>query len=332
VFKAAWPDGKHAAHLMEMDTEDKFLSAPNFATHLESIGARGTFYCLTSMAIQHPQIVKDLLARGHEVAYHADVHFGFKDLDPAEQEMRILHMKGQMRSILGDQMDLATGFRAPTESYDADTESILRKNGILHHAADPSSTQDRLPFFSTSEPGLGFDTAMLVLPRTQFDDVNFMRLIYGPSRVEESLAYDLDLAVMGGAFSLLSVHTQNYVDGGLMAVTMGRYMAKVATYKDRLWVARGDQIAAWWRKREPIRVRQVDVGDSTTRFALTAPSTLVVDGLTAVVTNPVKGAVPTVTLADGKPANVRIKVMDPFRTAIIFGGVRPPQDLVVRFP
>jgi hypothetical protein len=331
VFKGAWPDGKFAAHLMEMDTEDKFYSAPSFATHLESIGVKGTFYCLTSMAIQYPQIVKDLMARGHEIAYHADVHFGFKDLDPAEQEMRVLNMKGQMRKILGDSVNLATGFRAPTESYDSTTEAILRRHGILHHAADPGATQDRLPFFSNAESGVGSDSALVVLPRTQFDDVNFIRMIYGPSRVEESLAYDLDLAVRSGAFSLLSVHTQNYVDGGLMALTMGNYMTKVASYGDRLWVARGDQIADWWRQREPIKVRQTDSANGI-RITVTSPNAHSVSGLTAIAINPVRDVLPTVTRADGKAAKVRIKAMDPFRTAIVFDEVPSASEFVVHYP
>ena len=331
VFKGAWPDGRQAAHLMEMDTEDKFFSAPGFAKDLESIGAKGTFYCLTSMAIRYPDIVRDLLARGHEVAYHADVHFGFKNLDPIEQEMRIQNMMGQMKTILGDSTAQATGFRAPTESYDATTEAILRRNGILHHAADPSATQDRLPFFSNAEPGLTTDTALVVLPRTQFDDVNFMRMLYGPARVEESLAYDLDLAVRSGAFSLLSVHTQNYVDGGLMALTMGNYMRRVAEYKDRLWVARGDQIAAWWRAREPVKLRAEEAG-STVRFSMTSPKPFFPAGLTVVVTNPKKGILPVVKMSDGKAAKVQVRAMDPFRSAIIFDGQSPSAEYLVQYP
>ncbi|MBC7499577.1 MAG: polysaccharide deacetylase family protein, partial [Herminiimonas sp.] len=252
LFKAAWPEGFVAAHLMEMDTEDKFFSAPNFADHLEKIGVKGTFYCLTSEAIKYPAIVKDLLARGHEIAYHADIHFGFKGEDPAIQDKRMRNMKKQMQTILGNSLNLATGFRAPTEAYDAITEGLLRKHGILHHAADPSSHEDRLPFFSSAEPGLGPEEALVVLPRTQFDDVNFKRFGYGVAQVQETLDYDLDLVVKGGAFGLLSVHTQNYVDGGLMKDSMGKYVEKVATYKDRLWIARGDQIASWWRKRHRV--------------------------------------------------------------------------------
>jgi hypothetical protein len=157
-----------------------------------------------------------------------------------------------------------------------------------------------------------------------------MRLIYGPARVEESLAYDLDLAVRGGAFSLLSVHTQNYVDGGLMAVTMGNYMSKVATYKDRLWIARGDQIAVWWRAREPAKVRQVDYGARTLRFSLTSMPTAAT-GLTVVVTNPTINRLPTITQSDGRPAKVRVVAMDPFRSALVFDEQPSAQEFIVHY-
>jgi peptidoglycan/xylan/chitin deacetylase (PgdA/CDA1 family) len=109
---------------------------------------------LTSLAVFYPDMVRDLMRRGHEIAYHADVHFGFKGDAPQEQELRIRFMKQQMQAILGDSVHLATGFRAPTESYDATTETLLRKHGLLHHAADESAHEDRLPFFSVSEPML----------------------------------------------------------------------------------------------------------------------------------------------------------------------------------
>ena len=317
VYKSDWPDGMVAAQLVEMDTEDKFFSAPNFADHLEKIGVKGTFYCLTSEAVKYPEIVKDLLGRGHEIAYHADTHFGFKGQSLLEQETRLTNMKLQMQSILGASIAVATGFRAPTESYDSTTETLLRKAGIRHHAADPSSGTDRLPFFSSAEPGLGPEQALVVLPRTQFDDVNFKRLQYLPAGVESILANDLDFTVMSGAFGLLSVHTQNYVENGLMYVTMGSYMNKVASYKDKLWVARGDQIAEWWRKREHVTMKSVAEGvDIRLQVETTGPGNY--SGITALVTNPAKFRMPTLSTVDGLAVNGTVKALDPYRTAIIF--------------
>ena len=333
LFKSAWPDGYIAAHLMEMDTEDKFFSAPNFADHLEKIGARGTFYCLTSEAIKYPQIVKDLLARGHEIAYHADIHVGFKGEDPATQDKRMLAMKTQMRSILGDLSGVATGFRAPTEGYDTTTEVLLRKHGILHHAADPSSHDDRLPFFSASEPGVGPEQALVVLPRTQYDDVNFKRFRYDISQAQETMAHDLDLVVQGGAFGLLSVHTQNYVDGGLMKESMSKYVDKVASYKDQLWVARGDQIASWWRKRNRVTVKQSsrEIGSMALQVLVDSPGD--VDGLTVFLTSPTKNRLPIIFAAGEKTVNVQIKPVDSYRTALVFGKLAAGEyHYSVRFP
>ncbi|QDL53324.1 polysaccharide deacetylase family protein [Rhodoferax aquaticus] len=331
AYKAAWPQGYVASHLIEMDTEDKFFSAPSFAAHLESEGFKGTFYSLTSEAVRVPEVVRDLINRGHEIAYHADVHFGFRGDPSAEQELRIRFMKQQMQEILGERAKEATGFRAPTESYDKTTEMLLRKHGLLHHAADESAHEDRLPFFSVSEPGVPPDQALVVLPRTQLDDVSFMDMKLTPAQVQTILNYDLDLTVRSGSLGLLSVHSQNYVEGGLMLRTMGDYVRKVASYRDRLWVARGDEIARWWRQREAVQVDQ-HWTVSGLQIHLKNNSPRSVDGLTVFVTLPSKHA-PMRVLAKPASAQVRTKSIDAFRTALVFDRL-PTGDtqLRVTFP
>ena len=317
LFKAAWPNGFAASHLIEMDTEDKFTSAPNFAADLEKIGVKGTFYSLTSEAIKYPAIVNDLHARGHEIAYHADIHTGFKSLDAVTQESRIQQMRTHMQSILGDKVGSATGFRAPTESYDVTTETLLRKHGILHHAADPNSYEDRLPSFSKSERNVASDQALIILPRTQLDELNFQKQLYSAERIEEEMAFDLDLAIKGGAFSLFSVHSQNYVDGGYMRKPMSNYMGRVAAVKDRLWVARGDQIAAWWRIRESTKVKVTPQDtDLLLQISVTQPDGI--EGLTVIAALPEKDAVLSVSERGTTPAKINIKILDQFRSSLIF--------------
>lgn len=281
---------------------------------MEKIGVKGTFYSLTSEAIKHPAIVKELLARGHEIAYHADVHTGFKSLDAPTQEARILNMQAQMRTILGDKTDTVTGFRAPTESYDATTEALLRKHGILHHAADPNSYEDRLPSFSKSERNVASSQAIVVLPRTQLDDLNFQKQLYSADRIDAELAFDLDLAIRGGAFSLLSVHSQNYVEGGYMRKSMANYMTRVAAAKDRLWVTRGDQIAAWWRKRELVKIK-ITPQNNDLLLQISVPQPDGIEGLTVIASLPANEALTSLTTTAVKPT---IKNLDQFRSALIF--------------
>lgn len=331
AYKAAWPQAYVASHLLEMDTEEKFDSAPSFSKHLESEGFKGTFYSLTTEAVRYPDVVRDLIGRGHEIAYHADVHFGFKGDPEGEQELRIRFMKQQMQGILGERAKEVTGFRAPTESYDTRTEILLRKHGLLHHAADTSANDDRLPFFSKSEPGVPPDQALVVLPRTQLDDVAFTAMKLTPAEVNTILNYDLDLTMRSGAFWLLSVHSQNYVEGGLMLRSMGDYIRKVATHRDRLWVARGDEITRWWRQREAVQVdQQWQDGGLQVSVKNTNPGP--VAGLTVFVTLPGKNTSLRVT-ATPKTTVVRIKSVDAFRTALVFDTLPPGNtQLRVSFP
>ena len=324
AYKAAWPHGHQAAHLIEMDTEDQFESAPNLARDLENAGYKGTFYCLTTEAVRHPDIVRDLLRRGHEIAYHADVHFGFKGDAVREQELRIRFMKQQMAGILGERAPEATGFRAPTESYDRNTEMLLRRHGLLHHAADESSHEDRLPFFSVSEPGVPPERALVVLPRTQMDDVSFRLKKLTPEQVGLTLANDLDLAVRSGAFSLLSVHSQNYVEGGLMRRTMPDYLRKVTSYGNRLWVTRGDEITRWWRQREAVSVDS-QWRSGGLRLILRNANPEAVAGFTVFVTLPARQASLKVTAASASKVAARTQSIDPFRAAIVIDSLPPGQ-------
>jgi streptomycin 6-kinase len=120
--------------------------------------------------------------------------------------------------------------------------------------------------------------------------------------------------VRSGGFGLLSVHTQNYVEGGLMLLTMGEYMRKVASYKDRLWVARGDQITAWWRQREAVKVEQRFVKNS---LHVALQNTAPLQGLTVLVTLPHKDATVRVAAATSG-AIVKVKPLDSFRAALVF--------------
>ena len=345
LVKSAWPNAYTAAHLMEMDTEDKYDSSVNFATDIESIGARTTFYSTTSEAAKFPAMVKELILRGHEMAYHADIHVGFEGLSPAKQDARIKNMISEMTTLAGPETPrFATGFRAPLESYDRTTEIMLRKNGITHHAADPSSTENRLPFFSLVEPELGPEEALVVLPRTQFDDISYVALDYTPAQTLSSLKYDLDLVVKGGAFGLLSVHSQNYHTDRLLPKVMPDYLKYVATYKDRLWIPRGSEMASWWRQRARVMVtpvkspkppdalaRQQQSKDIVLQLSVVAPGN--VQGLTVFAMNPVSGVVPSVQARSASAPKVRLKLVDAFRTALVFDKLDAGEfEYVIRYP
>ncbi|NEX59536.1 polysaccharide deacetylase family protein [Noviherbaspirillum galbum] len=325
TWMAAWPDGKTAAQLLEMDTEDRFENAVHFAQALEASGIRGTFYCLTSEAIKNPDLVRRLRRQGHEIAYHAETHTGFGDQPPAHQEQRLQLMLEQMASVLGPDLSELTGFRAPTESYDRATEVLLRRYGMRHHAADPNATEDRLPFFSKAEPALGPEDALVVLPRTNYDDISFRKMEFSQEKVTMHLLHDFDYAIEAGALGLLSVHSQNYGPDGSMMVGMPAVFDRVAKLKDKVWFARGDAIAAWWRSRARVQATvSRDAASGNNIIDVVVKPSGNVNGLSFMTTNAVVDKPPAQVTALTRNAPIaRIVPIDGFRSAIVVAAASP---------
>lgn len=314
--KAAWPAPYRSAYVIEMDAEWQFENTLRFAAMMEGIKARTTFYCLTSEAVKFPRALRQLAAR-HEIGYHADVHTGFRDAPPADQEARMDRMAAQMRSLLGDVAAL-TGFRAPREEYDRHTEVLLRRKGLRYHAADPQSGNARLPLFSRAEPDSGADEALVVLPRMIGDDYTFRRLGYGDAAVRKALLHDFGSVAESGAFGLLSIHSQNFGPGGSMTATLPTLLEEVSRRRDTVWLAAGEDIAQWWRERDRVSGKLVAAGPG--RFVLEldvrAPGTTRAVSFVLAGTG-ASGGVGVAPAAPGQPG-VSLRVLDTHRTLLEF--------------
>jgi peptidoglycan/xylan/chitin deacetylase (PgdA/CDA1 family) len=317
IFKATWPDGALSAQLLEMDTEDKYPNALNFAAELDNANIRGTFYSLTSIALKHREVVQKLSEK-HEIGYHAEVHVGFKGKAPDAQQARINTMVSDMKDIVGTRaMPKITGFRAPTESWDATTEKLLRKSGVRHHVTDPAATEARIPAFSSSEPALSTEDAIVVLPRTQMDDLNYQGLNLSTEKASELLSLDFDYLHEAGALGVLSVHSQNYAPEGLMAKLTPPYIKRLQQHREDVWAASGEEFEGWWRARERVNFDAVRTKGTQFTFEVRAPAK--VKGLTFFVTHPAANVLPKAVKSDsaGTP-QPEIKRLDAYRSALIF--------------
>jgi peptidoglycan/xylan/chitin deacetylase (PgdA/CDA1 family) len=321
IYKSAWPHTFQSAQLLEMDTEDKFPNALNFAAQLDAANMRGTFYSLTSIAVKNRDVVQKL-AEQHEIGYHAEVHVGFKGKSIDVQKERINTMVSDMKDIVGSRaLYKVSGFRAPTESWDDTTEKLLRKNGVLHHVADPASSEARVPGFSISEPGLNSEEAIVVLPRTQMDDLNYKAMKLSLEKASELIMLDFDYLHEAGALGVLSVHSQNYGTDGLMTKLTPPYIKRLQQHRAAVWVAAGHEIAEWWRIRERVIVDPSKVSATKLEFNVRAPGN--VKGIKFFVTHPSMDAVPKLIKASSPNApQPELRRVDAYRSSIIF-----PQEL-----
>lgn len=319
VVRAAWPNGKSAAQVIEMDTEQGFENATSFAAMMKSINYRATFYVLTSVAVQFPEVVKNL-ARDFEIAYHGDVHVSFKDQPINTQEQRILAMKSELSSVLSDTTTV-TGFRAPTEGYDSATELLLHKHGIRYHAADPSRLEGRLPTLVKMQ-GVPLEDSLVVMARSQRDDINLYWEKLDVPQTTQALIDDFELAANTGALGFLSVHSQNFDESSVLRQAFPNFLKHLQTHNERVWMATSGQVAQWWRDRERLSISS-SVSGKRLDFNLTVKGSQPVNGASLMVVLPQKGILPVVRSTKIGAVEPRVVQLDDYRAAVIFDVLKP---------
>ena len=278
---------------------------------------------VTGIALKNRETVEKL-AQKHEIAYHAEIHVGFKGKDAQAQEARLNTMVSEMRETIGTRaLSKVTGFRAPTESWDQTTEKLLRKIGVRHHVTDPAASESRVPSFSRSEPALSSEDAIVILPRTQMDDLNYQGLKLSFEKASELLSLDFDYLHEAGALGVLSVHSQNYAPEGLMAKLTPPYLKRLQEHREDTWAASGEEIAAWWRARERVVFNPFKAADASTpsgtdfTFEVRAPGN--VKGLTFFVTHPAVDVAPkSIKSSRAESPQPKIVRIDAYRSALIF--------------
>jgi peptidoglycan/xylan/chitin deacetylase (PgdA/CDA1 family) len=310
---ANWPAGHRAAQIVEMDTEDQFRNALRLSSLMDNVGYRGTFYVLTSMVADHPDVVQ-ALARSHEVAFHGDIHTSFKDLPEATQRERLERMQAQMAAALPREQT-TLGFRAPTEGYDGTTERLLAEQGFTHHLADPHRIDARLPLFAGEE---GPTAQLVVLPRTNRDDINL--IAEGASdgvAMAQRLNDELALTEAQGALGILSVHTQHFGENSPLAAAVSIYLHQLASRRESVWLAPSGEVARWWQQRGRIRVDTRDLGPRA-EFDLSVADGEPVKDVSLVLMLPRKSALPTVRGAKSGMPSVSVRLIDPYRASVQF--------------
>ena len=321
VYKATWPAPFKASQLIAMDTEDGFPNASIFAADMEQAQFPTTFFCLTSVAITYPDIVKTL-AQKHEISFHADKHVSFKDQPESVQDQRMTAMQADMSNILGSDKRLI-GFRAPTEGYDKTTEKLLHQHGILYHAADPQRSSARLPLFSDVTQDAP-PTALLVLPRTQRDDINLIRDGFSANNEQliAALVSDFNSNTSMGGMGFLSIHSQNFAAGSPFATALPAYLAAINQQRDQVWFANAGQISAWWRERERLTYT---VSGNALRMELnvTINGDAPLGNVALTLTTPRANALPKLQALKANGKLPEIKLLDSQRINLNFGNLPP---------
>jgi hypothetical protein len=253
-----WPQGKRAAFAYSADTERAQMATvvPALLAIFDALGLQrfGTFFIVgqaggdpgTEGAVEHPQVVSQILSAGAELAGHGDVHLRFQNQDLPTQRARLQAMRGLIEPLMGAAAPLL-GFRGPALAVDRNTWRALAAEGLVYDSSDQDVWSEwSLPWF-TGE--------VWELPPSSLMDYRLM-VEMGLSGAEWEVLLRDKLAFIASRRGLFNWITHPWV----IENELPRVEAMLRDARDRgdLWLARLDDILEWWLRREDLRVQVLE--------------------------------------------------------------------------
>jgi peptidoglycan/xylan/chitin deacetylase (PgdA/CDA1 family) len=265
-------------------TADKMNRAlEQFATILHRFGCGATFP-ITAVALQRtPHVVREYQAQGIEFAIHGYRHLDHSQLSEEEQ---LAHLKLARQAFARAGIQ-AHGFRSPYLRWTPDTLVALRQQGLAYDSSQGLSW-DVLDGSETPayRHVLGFYGALSAseYPSLPSLEGNLIRIPYSLPD-DEALVHRLSLETTDQMSALwLAILHRSYELGELF--TLGLHPERMLICQDLLtavlsearqldppvWIARLDEISAWWQARIKTVVRTTDVTDSQLHLTVVGPS------------------------------------------------------------
>jgi len=274
--KVVWKDGKKVAFALCFDLDSdtiwynkirhydggmQFLRGPHVGRYgpkrgadrimriLERYSLHATFFVPGVVAESNGPLLNRMLEEGHEIAHHGLTHEASYG-DTLEEQMAILDRCQEIfRRVTGRK---AVGFR-PTGNLLPETQRVLFRDPDTLYYAHGAMGED--PQFVSVE---GEETRVVYLPcRLEMDD--YIQMTYNcwppiPSGLPRISAYEdvlsnfrdeLDGAIRYGGCVTTAFHPQ--VSGSPGKSLILEQLIEYALNTGEIWIARCDEIAAYWR-------------------------------------------------------------------------------------
>ena len=145
---------------------------------LAESGTLGTFFVLGWVADRHPDLVRRIVAAGHEIASHGWWHFRVHSIDREEFRNEIRRSKAVLEDVGGSPV---LGYRAPSFSIIPGTEwafDVLLEEGYRY---DSSVFPIRRPGYGN--PGAPRQPYVLTRPGGRLQEFPMATLAVGPLRI-----------------------------------------------------------------------------------------------------------------------------------------------------
>jgi peptidoglycan/xylan/chitin deacetylase (PgdA/CDA1 family) len=258
-----WPHGKRAAcaFTFDLDAETLWLARgvnepvtlsqgtfgvqealPRILELLRQAEIAASFFVPAWVAEHHPDAVKTIVAAGHEVGCHGDVHEKVSDLEVAQEEKILLRSLDVLTRQAGRR---PVGYRAPAWQLSPNTLALLARHGFEYS----SNLMDRLrPYLHPAIDGrrLVEIPVSWVLDDAPFFMFTGQRAMQAPGPVLQGWLTELEGITETGGVTNFTFHPQ--IIGRPSRFACLRELVEYARRMPTLWLARLDAIAAHARQ------------------------------------------------------------------------------------
>ena len=102
---------------------------PQVLDVLEAYGQRATFFCIADRVAAHPELAREIVARGHSIQNHTAQHrHNFSLLGPRGYAREIVRAQQMLEAVTGEQ---PTCFRAPAGLRNPFLAPVLHRLGLV---------------------------------------------------------------------------------------------------------------------------------------------------------------------------------------------------------
>ena len=246
---SAYPGGEHFLRSNSVGNYGPNCAARRIMDILEEEGLPGTFFIPAKVMEDHPDLCKEIHARGFEIGHHGYRHERYVDLSAEEQRAIIEKSQRIFKETIGEE---AIGYRTPSGDWSRETAGILYDMGFQYSS---SMRGDDRPYRTVID---GKVTDFIEMaPKWDLDDfVQFGYNIFpaepsgqdriaGIEQVYANFKQEFDGYYKEGLCFVSLCHPQ--IIGSPGRLRMYHRLIKHMKSKEGVWFAKGSEIADWWR-------------------------------------------------------------------------------------
>jgi peptidoglycan/xylan/chitin deacetylase (PgdA/CDA1 family) len=202
-----------------------------------------TFFVPGYTVDRYPDIVRSIVADGHEVAHHTYSHRPASSLKPEEEKAEIIRGLEALERVVGKK---PRGYRAAAMGLFDVTIELLLEYGFEYDSSEMGADRPYwLEYELPSSPQLADTTHFLFMFPPQY-----MTGLSAPSKVEEIWREDFEGAYEEGADIYFMLIMHPFVMGRLHRMRMLERFIVYMLEHDGVWFARMGEVADDFRKRQ----------------------------------------------------------------------------------